>query len=377
MARKLFIFLTGAIFLSAAWIGVVSSIETNQKSLKAEGAPIILDLMQSRWQRLAGFKAIEADKLKKPAKFVYNFSGLDMVLVDSITSKELSPDLYLDVKTTALDAGKKSSFYTFEASSGEQFLVRSLRVGEDLKITGFDLDAALNFFGQGLEDTEWFILDSKKRVLAAGERAYVGKTKAAGSDYNSFKYTLAGKRYEFLTFKEKDASLGMANFMGVIGILFVMTGLFFYTDGQTGNTQASVQASHELFKDEHAHVPEIPEEALTLGLSEEIIEDDIPEDVQMVDLSNTKKPFEPSLDYTGFLIENPILAKAPKNIEEKIEVTAAVVIEEEEEEIVHTVPDAVTSDEWVRLAEELSANIDKFTETAGQAKSTRSSKADA
>ncbi len=374
MAKKIFIFVTGTLLICMAWMGVVSSIEEQQNSLKADGAPIKVDLMQSRWQRLSGFKALEGETLKKPAKFMFTFTGLDMDLTKKLQTEDYSSDLHLDVKSVIMDGGNKSSFYTFESTMGDQFLLRAIRIGEELTVTGFDLDSSLNFFGQGLEESDWFVVDAKKRVLASSEKAYVGKTKTAGKNYQAFSFVIAGKDYEYFMPKETEVSLGTANFMGVLGIVLVMLGLYHYTEGRQ-NGEGEVFSTKASLKE--VHTPEVPERALNLGMESEIIDDELSEDIRMVDLSASKSK---NLDYTDFLIENPILAKgapqAQKDIVEKSETPSRASAKIQAKEIEEV--ESVTSDEWVKLAEELSANIDKFTESAKKAKKdSDQSKADA
>lgn len=372
MAKKITIFISGMVFLSLAWTGTVSSVKRHQDLIQRESLPMMFNLMQSRWEKMAHFNAVNGASLEKPAVFVFKFSGLDLNLIESKMSEGLEADFYLNVKKAYLDAGKKMLFYTLNLESEGRYLVRALRVGGNLETVGFELDAALNYLSQGLEKREWFLVDAKKRVMASDEKAYVGEFHKLGSSFKKFSFEVLGEPYTFAVLKPKGVNLAFAGFMGVLGIFFILSAVYIYTEGDGGASQkvavepyaASFFTGESIFKRVKSKVG-FKVETVTppeqTRVDPEIFEEQMPEDVRMVDLTNLKKS-KSKLDYTDFLMDNPVLGKGLSSVAIEEELTSKV--EKQSKEM-----GCVSSDDWVKLAEDLSANIDKFTQGLEENKS--------
>ncbi len=361
MFKKIVIFVLAMFFLSTAWVGVTSVVKKQYEIVENENLPVKFNLIQSRWERLSGFNAGFLEELKKPAEFSLKFSGLDLNLVDFKLSEGLGDDFYLEVKKAYLDVGEESLFFTLNLEEKGGYLVRAVKTHGDVEIVGFELDSVLNYLRQGLEENQWFLVDGKKRVMASYEKAYVGKSHNIGNLYEEYSFTVSDKTYTFAVLKPQSVSFAFINFMGVLGIFFILMALYFYTEYGQGQ-RALAKASEGSFK-------AITKEALESNVLNEskdksIFQDsDVSEDVRMVDLTNKKDQSE--LDYTEFLIDNPILGQTSKE-ENNVEVTAKAKPKEDEH---------VSFDEWVKLAEELSVNIDEFTQNLEKDKGLEENKA--
>ncbi len=365
MAKKVMIFVLGMFFLSAAWMSVISSVKKHQDIAQKENLPVKFNLMQSRWERLSSFSAKGPEGLKKPAEFLYKFSGLDLDLVESKYDASLGEDFYLEVKKAYLDAGRKTVFFTLNSSTKGQYLIRAVKTKSDVEAVGFELDSVLNYLRQGLEQNEWFLVNSKKRVMASDVKAYVGEAHKGGELFEEYSFTAAGKDYTFSILKPKGVNLALANAMGVLGIFLILSAVYVYTENKGGR---EVDHAEEKYASAVADIVE-EETVANVDKQEGVFSGDaIPEDVRMVDLTNTRKESGANLDYTDFLIDNPILGEAPK----VMETAEAVEVKEEQPKIQEV--ERVSSDDWVKLAEELSANIDKFTQTLEEGKESEDNK---
>ncbi|MGH1469046.1 MAG: hypothetical protein ACRBBP_09235 [Bdellovibrionales bacterium] len=362
MAKKVVIFILGMFLLSTAWMGVISSVKKQQEVAQKENMPVKFNLVQSRWERLSNFHAKGPKGLKKPAEFLFKFSGMDLNLVESKYEESLGDDFYLEVKKAYLDAGKTTVFFTLNSSSRGQYLVRAIKNETEVEAVGFELDSVLNYLRQGLEQNEWFLVDSKNRVVASDVKAYVGEPHNGGDSFEEYKFAVLGKGYTFSVLKPKGVNLALANFMGVLGIFLILSAVYVYTE----NGGAS-----EMTDSEEAPLSVTPDMVAAKSKPEAVFtENEMVEDVRMVDLTNTRKEGEASLDYTDFLIDNPILGGAPKVAEQQ----EVVVAKEDKVQVQAQEIERVSSDDWVKLAEELSANIDRFTQNLEEGKDSEDTK---
>ncbi len=361
MFKKIVIFMFGMFFLSTAWVGVTSFVKKQYEIVQNENLPVKFNLMQSRWERLSSFNVNLSKELKKPAEFLLRFSGLDLNLVESKLSEGLDGDFYLAVKRAYLDVGRKSSFFTLNLKEKGRYLVRVINIDADVEIVGFELDSVLNYLRQGLEQNEWFLVDGKKRVMASDEKAYVGKSHNMGDLYEKYPFTVLGEIYTFAVLRPKSVSFAFINFMGILGIFLILIALYFYT-GRGNGKQALVSRNEDFLK--AIETEPLKHNAFNESKDERVfLDNDVFKDVRMVDLTSKKDQSE--LDYTEFLTDNPILGQASK--EETILKAATVVTKAEKAE-------NASFDEWVKLAEELSENIDKFTQDLEKDKGLKESK---
>lgn len=367
-AKKLFIFISGMVLLSAAWVGVTSSVKSSQDTAQRESFPAKSNLVQSRWERMANFTALKSRELDKPAQFMFTFNGSDLDLLDSRTSVQLDSDFYLEIRKTYLDAGRKTLFYTIDMGDEGAFLVRSIEAGEEIEIVGFALDSVLNYLGHGLERTDWFLIDAKQRVMASNEKGYVGSPYKIGKSFETFQFKVLNENYTFATLKPLGINLALVNFMGIFGIFMILLAVYIYTGGE-----GKVAIVEERKRDPISN-PGVT--AVTKQSSSDSIFEDggMPEEVRMVDLTSPNTVQEgANLDYADFLIENPVLGEGPGPVivSAKSNDLLAEVVAKKTEEVL-----SVTADDWVKLAEDLSANIDKFTKTLEDDKVSEQQKVD-
>lgn len=364
MAKKVVIFILGMFFLSAAWMGVISSVQKHQEVAQKENLPVKFNLIQSRWERLSNFHAKGPEGLKKPAEFLFKFSGLDLDLVESKYDEALGDEFYLEVKKSYLDAGRKTVFFTLNSGDKGQYLIRAVKSKTGVEAVGFELDSVLNYLRQGLEKNEWFLVNSKRRVMASDVKAYVGEPHSGGDSFEEFNFAVSGKNYTFSVLKPKGVNLALANAMGVLGIFLILGAVYVYTESDGAGEVSSSKAKYPSVTADRS----IEATFVKAPASETVFtENEMPEDVRMVDLTNTRKEGGANLDYTDFLIDNPILGETPKATEKNEVVGKEVIVQAQEIE-------RVSSDDWVKLAEELSANIDKFTQTLEDGKNSEDTK---
>lgn len=369
MAKKLIILTLGTVLLSSAWMGIVSAVKSSQDLAYKESLPLKFSVVQSKWARLLNFDPVQSGKVMKPASFIFTLSALDLELLDFQSPSGMIRTDLSDFKTAYLDAGKKSPFFSINAQDG-QHLVRAVREGEKIKLIGYSLDAVLNFLGTRLEDNEWFLMDSKNRILAAHQGAYVGRPYNFDGSTQKFKFEQNKHKFIFAIQKPKGASLAMVNFLGVLGIVLIAAALFLYKDESDGSVAAVAVAPvkatgpfvDNLGLDKNVGIQE-KDFSTDRDLNKELVTG--VEDMQMVNLqenSSTAKVNSQNaarLDYTEFLIDNPVLR--PSNIRPP---AAPMASENFSDEPSLEVPvQEVQKDDWIKMAEELSANIDKFTKS--------------
>jgi hypothetical protein len=387
MTKKLIIFLSGMFILCAAWMGVTSSVETAQKEARQESSPIKFNLLQSRWSRLSQFQPLGEEGVSSPAVFYFSFEGLDLNLESSDVSDGMRSDLYLDVKKAYLDSGRDSTFFALDMSSeGEgEYLVRVQKSVDKTAFVGFPQDMVLNFMSRGLSN-EWYLLDGKNRVLSSSEFSYVGRSLTLGKIYELHSFEVDERTYKIAMLKPKTGSLAMTNFVGCVGIALVMLALFLYTGG---DRQRAVEA-HET-RSSSLHTEEVvsgggqPEKVKKHQEQEDELFDDVDDDVRMVDLSQKRETpafrqptsKENSLDYSDFLMDNPVLGGDSADrghVEEKPTASSNTVKSKTPKDQDFDLSQASQPDDWVKLAEELSESIDEFTRNLEKEKSSQSSK---
>jgi len=368
MAKKLIILTLGTVLLSSAWMGIVTSVKNSQEMAYKESLPLKFSVVQSKWARLLSFNPLQNGQVVKPAAFVYTLGAGTLDLVDfKSPGGTIRTDLGI-FKSAYLDAGKEAPFFSVEAQD-DRYLVRAVRQGEKLKFIGYSLDSVLNFLGTRLEDNEWFLMDSKNRILAAHQGAYVGQPYTFDGTTQKFKFEQSKHRFTFAIQQPQSASLVLVNFLGIFGIVLMAGALFVFKDEPTeGASEAAAVDGLELGKKPLVE---------NLGLDSEVdieendftIDRDLEnsaEGVQMVDLQVSKaepKSKESSrLDYTEFLIDNPVLrpTTAKTQIADAPQVDTAPSVTHKE---TLDAPTEVKQDDWIKMAEELSANIDKFTKS--------------
>lgn len=367
MAKKLIILTLGTVLLSSAWMGIVSAVKNSQDLAYKESLPLKFSVVQSKWARLLNFDPIKDGKVLKPASFVFTLGAMDLDLLDFKSPSGMIRNDLSEFKTAYLDAGRKSAFFSVNVQDG-QHLVRAVREGEKIKLIGYSLDAVLNFLGTRLEDNEWFLMDSKNRILAAHQGAYVGQPYNFDGSTQKFKFEQNKHRFTFAIQKPKGASLAMVNFLGVLGIFLIAGALFIYKD-EPEEGAASIAAN--VAKPEKTYIENLGLDS-TVSIKETDFKGDRDlgkdfenevEDIQMVNLQEQAPLSEVSaqgaarLDYTEFLIDNPVLR--PSNIKPQTVQNQTVTEQKAESDL--DAPTEVKKDDWIKMAEELSANIDKFT----------------
>ena len=379
MAKKLIVLTLGTVLLSAAWMGIVSSVKSSQDVAYAQSLPLKFSVVQSKWARLLNFNPIKAGKVVRPAAFVFTLGALDLNLLDFQSPSGMIRNDLGTFKTAYLDAGKQAPFFSVDAQDGRH-LVRAVREGEKVKFIGYSLDSVLNFLGTRLEDSEWFLMDSKNRILAAHQGAYVGQPYAFDGSTQKFKFEQNKHRFTFAIQKPEGASLAMVNFLGVLGIILMAVALFIYKDGSEESAPAAtaVEVARDKMYIEHLDIDKstkIQDKDLQIDRDLNRDLDTTVEDIKMVDLQSTagkadrqtEQQQSARLDYTEFLIDNPVLrpsAVKPTTSQAQVATgpTATSTQTNTKEEVLEA-PARVAQDEWIKMAEELSANIDKFTKS--------------
>ena len=379
MAKKLIILTLGTVLMSSAWMGIVSAVKSSQDAAYKESLPLKFSVVQSKWARLLNFDPVKSGKVMKPAAFVFTLDAMELKLLDFQSPAGMIRSDLSDFKTAYLDAGKKSPFFSVNAQDGRH-LVRAVRDGDKIKLIGYSLDSVLNFLGARLEDSEWFLMDSKNRILAAHQGAYVGQPYKFDGTTQKFKFEQNKHRFTFAIQKPKGASLAMVNFLGVLGIFLIAGALFIYKDDSEEVDATTIVAAPALKTNTAG---ESLKDNLGLDKSVSIQEKDFNvdgvldkglesgvEDIQMVNLQDKTGAGEANsqeaarLDYTEFLIDNPVLRpgniKQPARSVVQVNTQAKAALTEQSLEMPVK---EVRQDDWVKMAEELSANIDKFTKS--------------
>lgn len=357
MTKKLVFFILGTVLLSSAWMGIVSSVKGSQDVAYTESLPLKFSVVQSKWERLLNFNPIKEGRVQKPADFVFTLGALDLDFVDyKGASESLKADV-ADFKNAYIDAGRKAPFFTVSTVHGNH-LVRALKEGENLKLVGFSLDSVLNFLGTRLENNEWFLLDGKNRILAARQGAYVGRPYSFDGEVQKFKFEQNKHRFTFAIVRPQGASLAVVNFLGVLGIVLIALALFMYKEIPSLEIEKDVQTAADtgvfdpsLELDQNVTMKE------TDFVGERDLEEDV-EDIQMINLQKETVATSKHLDYSEFLIDNPVLQPEKSNPQGSAKET----------EIVSAETEPQAPEDWVKLAEELSANIDKFTQDLTKSK---------
>jgi|GEM_PF-2580901 len=374
MAKKLIVLTVGTILLSSAWMGIVSAVKSSQDVTYKESLPLKFSVVQSKWARLLNFDPVKSGKVVRPASFVFTLGAMDLELLDFQSQSGMIRNDLGAFKTAYLDAGRKAPFFSVNVRDG-QHLVRAVREGEKLKLIGYSLDSVLNFLGTRLEDNEWFLMDSKNRILAAHQGAYVGQPYSFDGSTQKFNFEQNKHKFTFAIQEPKGTSLAMVNFLGVLGIVLIAAALFLYKEESQEGAAVIATAAPTT----GAFV-----ENFDLGNDVEIQEKDFDvdrdldsnaEDIQMVNLQEqnmspkTDSKNTARLDYTEFLIDNPVLRPA-NNTAPPAHPTASphqAGTKKDDVEDLEVFED-VQQDDWVKMAEALSANIDKFTKSIEEEK---------
>lgn len=432
-------FILGLFCLAIGWVLFVQKTTSEIKSSKNEAFKLKSDLIELRWGQIIN-KEIQFGKLKSgPEVFNVSLAGLDKAIIDSEFERKyrnISPGI---VKAAYLDSGLEAAFFTTKIE-GSTFFVKVDASSENIKLQGYPYSYILNLLGAGLENDEWYFLDSKNRVVFSHKDSYLGKSRDFRSA-NSKNLKTKGQNYSIQIADGAPFSSSSILSLGLLG--FLLLGFANFPSPLSSSpldTAAMATADDSLSKkaigqdvivkkdskDTESATDRVFEENVSVkegldfkekkslnttnqshakndieeAIDDEGIDDEGVEGFKTLDLSSKASKFKDNnnvddeVGYSEFLTENPSLSfdmpaipnkriiedidsfdlskkkasenklnqskqVADKQIDEKIDTDLVPLNEEAATEVQLNEPERSGSD-WIKLAEELSANLEKF-----------------
>lgn len=412
MIKKNIMIILGAVVFCMAWFGITSRVQNYQVEMKVEKFPAQFQLIQDKWSRFTNFE-VEQDikKISGPAEFLLAFQAEpDGLFLQNAVIKNPSVEFnFTLVKRVFLDTGKKEGIFTYyDDVNDDRFLVQAVQEGENFYLKGFPLDTIINYLNVGLEGDDWFVLGENNKVLAAYEKSYIGQTYKFGKHTISSKFKTRDKSYSFGVIQKKPLNLALVNIFGVLGVILISFAFMVRQDSFDPDYKEKTADKNSIAEDygfgqilkkenrlslssldkqialeESAEQQRIEQQVSVSGQKENPEEGDIfNEEMQLLNLVEDSKPNKTSeknkatLSYSDFLIENPMLTNSEQaKITENLSVEAPVTPDKaqkisqkvvESPAVKEPLPEDkedFSTDEWMRLAEELSANIEEYSQS--------------
>jgi hypothetical protein len=410
-SRKTAIILSGLLF-SGLWLFFTQRVQNNQSVSHRKSVDLMMSLAEENLRKYFDTPLeVSESKVLPPFHFLLSLDYETLEPKFFATSSSVDFKLSaLSIKTAYKSSGDQSKLFVYTSKTKDDmpFLVRVSLINDTLRLEGLPLRKIQNALDYAFSDQNWSLTDEKNHILISSDKTKERmRTKDLEANYISKPLLINGFKANLYVKKDSGFSVAVANAFGLLGIgliTFSLLGL-----GRSGDDALADLGFTEDFNDFEDSLP---------------FDEDDEDEVQMVRLEHESEPaFKNSgldgeqgsysnedtsllsttanvstktngLDYSDFLMENPILGEKPtgKNstvgfgekskvkieglkedvsfVEEpedsmtaQTELAAAPVQEKLEESLnsdSNKVSENEEDDEWLKLAEELTESLEEF-----------------
>ena len=409
--RKIAIILSGVLFCGL-WLFFTQRIQDNQLSSHEKSVSLMMSLAEENMKKFFQMPlVVKQANVSAPFSFLLSLDYETLEPKFFAKNKTLKSELSaLSIKSAYKSSGKKNDFFIYESKKIKHmpFIVRVSMNNDVLRLEGMPLRNIQNALGYAFTDQNWIFTNHENLVLTGSvESKKRLRDDELSTDY--IKRSIAANGFKANIYVKKDAgySVALANIFGLLGIGLITFALMGFTGGGYDVDEFDYSSLIDDLEDSESTEGALP------------FDENIEEDVQMVRLEANEaieklakatpveseinhsqkqigqegqKPVSSNeLDYSDFLMENPILGEAmslksrPVIIENKppaiksLQTDNGVSFVENKESksspeaqntqntteqspAVQSVEALETSneDEWLRLAEELTESLEEF-----------------
>ena len=396
--KKLTIIFSGVLFCSL-WLFFTQGVQENQLVSHGKSVDLMMNLAEENLR-----KYFETPLQMSESDVLPPFSFLLSLDLESLEPKFFAIDQNMGLKLSALSIksaykslGDKSNLfvYTSKKQKDMPYLVRVSMTSGILKLEGLPLRNIQNTLDYAFFDQDWLLTDYENRVLVGSNesRQRLG-LKDLESNYILNSVVVGDFNVNLYVKKDTGYGVALANVFGLLGIGLVTFSLLgFVGKGGEGiiNPSLSVDKSEineqMLFDDseeEEIQMVRLEKSGLSSNLGNKEVFVESKSLVKEGKASNSSASADGELDYSDFLMENPILGdktpfkNRPAVLEDKPlvenedigksvfsierEETTALQKTEEEEEGVASEDDISVrgEDDWLQLAEKLTESLEEF-----------------
>ena len=427
------ILVTG-LFLSVFWVWFSNSVQKEQDFSKLETIELKTEVLKNNLQKLYNFQALKNSKVKAPFLFSLKLDSKTLAPKNfKVRKKEHLNLSALKIKASFKESGMKQAFFLYSdyQKKSAPFITRVKLIKDSIYLDGLSLDYVTNSLGYVFPNQSWSLLGKSDKVLMASDESQVGQTVSTKSG-NSIKkiFQFSGGALALVVDVPRPYSNALISFMGVAGIILMMISMFFISGSAFNFDLAKLKAKSMESKESMYASENSSKTVLTFEeeMNREIenLADDI-EHMEMTpigevspvkskesSLEEMTKNSEASqfkkapliakvedLDYSDFLMENPVLGatdfiETPKTTEQydvgrdsfkkpfssqetKVDASTPVVNSDqngspdkdltfEDSEVEEN-----QAETWLKLAEDLTANLDEFAKKFEREKSSQNS----
>ena len=424
--------LFAGLFLSVFWVWFSNSVQKEQNYSKLESVKLRAEVAKNSLQKLFNFSALKNSKVKKPFLFSLKLDAKTLAPKNfKVRKKEHLNLSALRIKTSFKESGMKQAFFLhgYSQKKSESFIVRVRTVNNDIYLDGLPLDYMANSLSYTFPNQSWYLLNSGNKVLISSNESKVGET-FLGKSESTIKETFNfGVEPSILVVElQNPYSNALITFAGVAGVLLMTLSIFFMSGwgfdfglrkakpktlgssedlGISGLTfEEEMTREIEGLTDDVEHMEMTPVENVkpaprsTLKTPyENVVENEKTFETRKNSLNSsvsstaknpTKVPAKSNtedLDYSDFLMENPVLGGADfledsdDGEEKAFADNSSQHTDNGNDAALESSPKGKSvsfddseveekqAEDWLKLAEDLTANLDEFAKTFEKEKS--------
>jgi len=418
-SKKIAVIFSGLLFCGL-WLFFTNMVQKKQLEANKKSVDLMMSLAEDNLTKF--FKAplkLEEAQVLSPFTFLLTLDSKSLEPKFFAKNKTFKENLNaLSIKSAFKSLNKKSNIFVYESKDNKEasFLVRVFRGGEITRIEGMPLRNIENAMTYAFSDREWFITDNSGRKLLGSSKSEKRlSTSQVAESYNEKTVFFDEYKANIHVVKAKGFSVAIANLFGLFGISLITFSLVSLVSSPLRSEN----------KENFLSTKE--------GKADLLFDEEFEEDVQMVQLKSDSlrnsnkdsvsieeaKPIEEQnakasaniensgsvsneLDYSEFLMENPILGESSKAAVTPSIQTRPKIVEDsetppalkgqvvdskmdfiEDDKLAENMPsdyddqvndninasseyasveslEASSEDEWLKLAEELTDSLEEF-----------------
>lgn len=418
--------LIAGVFLSVFWVWFSNSVQKEQNLSKLESIQLRAEVAKNDLEKLFNYRALKNSKVNKPFLFSLKLDSQTLAPKNFKVRKKDHLNLSaLRIKTSFKESGMKQAFFlhSYNHKKEESFIVRVRSNNGDLYLDGLPIDYMTNSLSYTFPTQSWYLLNASNKVLLSSNKTMVGQTFFAEND-NSVRQSFAfsSQPSTLVVELQRPYSNALVTFSGVAGILIMTLSLLFMSgwafnfsprknQAKTASPREDLGISGLTFEEEMTreiegltddieHMEMTPVEkvkpaavspstsASTFGKkvsSPKPATEDVSSNENAESNKSSVSTKTEDLDYSDFLMENPVLGGADfiessdENQEESVEeyqkLSESQSEDSDSEKSVKNTSfddsevEEKQAEDWLKLAEDLTANLDEFAKTFEKEKS--------